>query len=112
MKTKMTTHTPGPWCDDSTLPPSTRPVIARTARGLPISANWEGPIPQGQDDANAYLIAAAPDLLEAAKEIADTCIRVKDPRMGGTTDLEAVGFASIDRLRAAIAKAESRKVKS
>jgi len=58
-------HTQGPWAVDSNLPPNARTVICRTCDGTPISANHLGPHPPEQDEANARLIATAPELLEA-----------------------------------------------
>jgi len=70
MKTQTAPHTPGPWVIDSELPPNARSVIARTTGNhTPISApiTVDGLICGGRimDDANARLIAAAPDLLAA-----------------------------------------------
>ena len=72
----MSTHTPGPWCvyktSDSGLPAG--PCVAINSAGLTLPAS--GPVVciisdvaslNERDKANALLIAAAPDLLEALK---------------------------------------------
>ena len=72
-------HTPGPWYRDDLLPPNGRTVIARTTGGIPISAttdDWIGY--EGEDEANAHLIAAAPELLEALK---DAHAQIADDRL-------------------------------
>lgn len=64
------THSPGPWYRDDLLAPNGRPVIARTAGRIPISAttdDWLGY--PGEDEANAQLIAAAPRLLKVLAEL-------------------------------------------
>lgn len=53
-----------------------------------------------QDQANANLIAAAPDLLEALTEALMS---------GGTTDREWMPRATLWKMQAAIAKAEGRE---
>lgn len=73
METNTTTHTPGPWIfHDRTrskdnrimvLHPDGERLIADTGQGC--SSPTRGPIPKEEREANARLIAAAPDLLEA-----------------------------------------------
>lgn len=56
----------------------------------------------------AKLIAAAPDLLAAAKAIVANATLQPDQRMSGATDIYAVPLDDIDAARAAIAKAEGK----
>jgi hypothetical protein len=71
----MTKHTPGPW-----------EIEPKQARGTWIRANGslvalacmvDGDEPK--EDANAHLISAAPDLLDALKALVDTYGSVKGP---------------------------------
>jgi len=65
----MSTHTPGPW----------RANLTRGKQGYSDSYNVSGPQYaicrmmgiDNEDKANALLVATAPDLLEAAKEVLD-----------------------------------------
>jgi hypothetical protein len=69
----QTKHTSGPWERDDLLLPNGRPVIARTAGNIPISATTDDWLGQpGEDEANACLIAAAPELLEALEDLIET----------------------------------------
>ena len=65
--TPQTSHAPGPWAVESTLPPNGRGVIARVgseAISAPVDETYDY---VGHARANALLIAAAPELLAAAK---------------------------------------------
>lgn len=96
----MTKYTPGPW---------------EVIHDIGIKVHRSEPIPKGaryavaqvgvgrgdpQDEANARLIAAAPDLLEALKELADA-----DPHLAENPRYGAPVYA---RAYAAIKKAEGR----
>ena len=76
-------HTPGPWTVDAH-----RNVMA--AGGL---VAFPGIAAGFDQDANARLIAAAPDLLSALLNLADHCSRLRDPAK------------EVHEARAAIAKA-------
>lgn len=56
----MNKHTPGPWFNSETL------VFAASLDCIKL-------LDQAESEANARLIAAAPDLLEALKEAVDVC---------------------------------------
>lgn len=67
-----TKHTPGPWHVGRYTPNATEMTIL-TKNGSPVTPAW-GPqfyVNSEQAKANACLIAAAPDLLEALKEALD-----------------------------------------
>lgn len=103
----MSKHTPGPWEIDTV----TRPAEICTIHHVPPQGEekqrWvyvRGAIGYWEADANeqlanARLIAAAPDLLQAAKAVVE---RWDSPRW---KEQEHTG-TFIDKLRAAIAKAE------
>ena len=82
-------HSPGPW---------TRPVhgVIADAKGITVAdLTW---VTTEHDEANACLIAAAPDLLAACKAVVD-----EDGFRGS-----ALMRKRIEAMRAAIAKAEER----
>lgn len=119
----MSGHTPGPWClyeDDATVEISKvdgqieSPFGACTADGVGIAATWCGhtadqTVTVDEAEANARLIAAAPDLWAKAYS-ADTCLSMafSYARELGRHD-EARHINEVQRaLRDAIAKAEGR----
>lgn len=99
-------HTPGPWKID----PNRRGKAITCSIGLTIA----GAHKCGSQDANARLIAAAPELLEALKECcADLVIASDNARDAAKTDQRWAGVADILLKRArlgqsVIAKAEGR----
>lgn len=96
MKTK-TTHTPGPW--EVSEGRGFRSIKA--SDGGHVIASDQGEF-TGNWEANARLIAAAPDLLEAAKHTLSVL-------EGTGTKIEGrENFIGIPALRAAIAKAEGK----
>ncbi|MFG1304208.1 hypothetical protein V5F34_08715 [Xanthobacter autotrophicus] len=103
----MTKHSPGPWVVRSEDRFS---LVARcevlTEGGLSIAGIWHH-IPEDPAEANAHLISAAPDMLEALKECLDAELARRQKLLPGapaTTYCEA----RIAKIRAAIAKAEGR----
>jgi hypothetical protein len=92
-------HTPGPWAlrEDSC-------VIVDSVVGYPI-AGTRTKRPEDENRANAHLISAAPDLLEALQEITDDYSDRFDLDSPSTNP----GIkTSIARARAAIAKANGQ----
>lgn len=86
-------HTPGPWYIGMRPGPM---IYGDAPRGAQV-ADMSGPlIPADENSANARLIAAAPDLLAALREIAD---------LPGYVRGSALEMA-VQTARAAIAKAE------
>lgn len=63
---KAGTHTPGPWTNGTTRGIFAGEYMLASAHSMPWMAN-----PDGESAANARLIAAAPDLLDALRQIAD-----------------------------------------
>lgn len=59
------THTPGPWIVDRSMCGELEPFDAKNRHLL----NSNGPLPLRQREANARLIAAAPELLDALKKL-------------------------------------------
>ena len=106
-KTQTHTHTPGPWILGKKIGIAYYPGKIYAGDHIEIV---EVPTGDAKSDANARLIAAAPDLLAAAKEVFDTlndgpadreCPFTSRPKMV----CDCVGHRM---LRAAIAKAEGR----
>ena len=99
----MKTHTPGPWyvADNSRY---FRPRDIMTKHG----EGWHELIAVNVDtDANANLIAAAPDLLAAAQTLIANAEIVSDPRMGGLTDCYALlTIDDLEALRLAVERAD------
>lgn len=60
----MDKHTPGPWYF-SEISETTQPQISSELTGRTLAICYEN---GGEERANAFLIAAAPDLLEALRE--------------------------------------------
>lgn len=97
----MTKHTPGPWTvsplgseEEGTL------VLWVTKRGGICRLYDHASYGDGENRANAALIATAPDLLEALRELAD-CLNVLNPNRRLVTALREA--------RASIAKAQEER---
>ena len=105
MKTKTTTHTPGPWRVGNF---TTHGVGIFTGDLQTMIADTGGYDKQDRSEveANARLIAAAPDLLEAAQAFT----RWLDTPAGETPASRKMLEAAAIHARAAIAKAEGREV--
>lgn len=96
----LSTHTPGPW--------NVEPAVPGEASGVHVfAANPAGCSEDGdlvtiadfiENDANARLIAAAPDLLKACRVL----LAIYDAELGG------IGHPGVREARATIAKAEGR----
>ncbi len=92
-------HTPGPWRYE---------FETRTIRSIPTNYwlatidSWDGAV---NNEANAHLIAAAPDLLEALKKVAN-CSRY--PR-NESEEMEFALECLREIARAAISKIEGRE---
>jgi hypothetical protein len=107
----MKTHTPGPWgrvfgSDNLT---GNHPADIIGPRGFPIGhAIRPNSAEGGEYTANAQLMCAAPDLLEACKRlIADASANVEENDATVVYDY-TVGNRAMEAVRAAIAKAEGR----
>lgn len=122
LSTETVSHTPGPW----TQVPNFGGVRILGSNGqhgvtiVPLSLSAE-PIGDfdprkfnGQQLANAHLIAAAPDLLALAKQYAEECATCGGcgecdlPVDGCDDELESVDCIDCADIRAVIAKAEGR----
>lgn len=108
----MNAHTPGPWIyapsRDDTGELARVTVVAHCCGyviGLPTSipgGNYRDGDPSGDEEADARLIAAAPDLLEACQTVLAGFDR------GIAVDANTVNGLVAARLRSAVAKAEGR----
>ena len=65
----MTAHTPGPWITDSKERTDTARYIMAAARPFPHTIARIDLVNRAEDEANATLIAAAPDMYEALREL-------------------------------------------
>lgn len=99
-------HTPGPWrvfehswCDTSIGAPGTSNAICRLDINHATEESQEAD--EAQMAANARLIAAAPELLEALKACAAVCA-------GETTNKRGL-ISALEQARAALAKCEGVK---
>lgn len=102
----MSGHTPGPWrINDAARSPPPKvkvwsPSAAESAGGE-FEMGWVAELsrkrPQSEREANARLIAAAPELLDALRDLVGAIAEMK---------LEMAGHVSLEEARAAIAKAE------
>ncbi len=93
----MTEHTPGPWHVDKSLH-----RLVYDANGVGVGEAWHGVNEREyvEEEANARLFAAAPDLLEALKAI----YRVAEPAsLPGPVPLS---IAEVEAARIALDKAE------
>jgi len=95
-------HTPGPWRIAEVFNKTTEHEICCVESCSHDALEIVGPMLGHNEDPiyNARLIAAAPDLLEAAKQL----LAGHDKNLGGMHDW----FRRIETLRAAVAKAEHK----
>lgn len=103
MKTENVTHTPGPWRSGDAFntvfgPPNGNPVPEIVATVHMNKAN-------GAREGNARLIAAAPELLEAASACLKMFSEMSADKMASLSSSEKAAF---DLSLFAIAKAEGR----
>ncbi|MCG7328029.1 hypothetical protein [Achromobacter sp. ACRQX] len=115
----MTTHTPGPWEEYKGIVSAENGSVFSIAdcRNAFVGSNWSGTdfATRSHRDANARLIAAAPLLLEALKDLLayhsqptgfDTAVCMDDKQFGEfLKGITANGDELAAKARAAIAKA-------
>jgi hypothetical protein len=94
--TTQATHTPGPWKEK-------RKLAIYSADDEPICAVFPAET-EGQSAADARLIAAAPDLLEALRGL----LRGEAKRSRRLTVRKHFSLGSMSQAKSAIAKAEGR----
>jgi ribose 5-phosphate isomerase RpiB len=98
----MAQHTPGPWIvNGNTIEHETeilnRDGIPLTAVLAEIYSSFDNNLPREENEANSLLMAASPDLLQAAVKIA----AIWQPGKYSQKKMDA----AVDELRAAISKA-------
>jgi hypothetical protein len=108
-------HTPGPWKAGTARRSSNFGDMAAFVHGpgpAKIAKVWSGdPSDEtngNKAEANARLIAAAPDLLEALKDIVEQWDAAKDPHSKAVALNSPKLWAALGEARAAIAKAEDK----
>jgi len=102
----MSVYTPGPY-----LIGAIRTLVLSRAGSVLAQTDVEPHIPEDAARANARLFAAAPDLLDAAKEALSGMDGGEDHSMchtGICSRGECTQCQRVDRLRAAVRKAEGR----
>ena len=100
MNEQVTKHTPGPWSAEECR--SGFAVYAyKSGEAVVQTEDDEGRYGTIANEANARLIAAAPELLDACEALARLC-----ERFGVNPVTVSGGPSSLDRARAAIAKAK------
>lgn len=92
-----TQHTPGPWDYDGYVIDENDRVIADVF--INDDENWQ------ERNSNGRLIAAAPELLDALKELVESAGWLFYSIHRGTMDKPMRGWPDLTRARAAIAKA-------
>ena len=97
--TTQTTHTPGPWKEK-------RKLAIYSADDEPICAVFPAET-EGQSAADAHLIAAAPDLLEALRGSVEWLRTLREENEAAVIESAPDGFSLCDA-EAIIAKAEGR----
>ena len=115
MRTKMT-HTPGPWVIQGGIekkPHDFYPILGPKSESIAaVLTENHANAPRPEGASNASLIAAAPDLLEAAKRALGEFIVNGHPGERGMCGIEIADGCAICEaakdIRAAIAKAEGR----
>lgn len=71
MTTSTTKHTAGPW--GRNIPPVSKYPIIYAGRNTHVAQVITRGLPEAEAEANARLIAAAPELLSAIVELLDAC---------------------------------------
>lgn len=110
----MSKHTPGPWYMDAKGSIWRRPISDLYENGggvlgdKPLATVWKGWYGEGEQGfpvvANARLIAAAPDMLEALKSIAEFWNRDHNEKA-----MVGACWHAVETAEAAIAKAEGEQ---
>ena len=95
-----TKHTPGPWCVNDNLYITDEGGI--TVAAAMVNPNHNGKVQRDIADANARLVASAPDLLDACIEAEDTFQAFADAV--GFAEMGPECHAALEALRAVLQK--------
>lgn len=100
----MSKHTPGPWVTDNSVLRGSINRLDEPRRHIALTSDWEKEKgDREQNEANARLIAAAPELLEALEDVmSDLFYQIASHHDERT----ARNYPSLVDARAAIAKAK------
>lgn len=108
VSTDLVAHTPGPWSNERIWDTPASRIHARV-EGVPMAlAEVFTMRNAGEKEANARLIAAAPDLLALAKQYASECAMCGGTNRDPWNDPKGKPCADCADIRAVIAKAEGR----
>ena len=103
----MVGHTPGPWAISHQPDTANRQVDDAAGRQITYCPVHCKSVPLPEAQANARLIAAAPELLAACKLALETAENWIHDQLDGTSMVEPE-LADLEPVRQAIAKAEGR----
>lgn len=103
----MTHFTPGPWIADPKTGDSSIAIREKGGAGYLIATVWADDTEK--EDADANLIATAPELLELARLARDLLgVQILECRELKDTDGEAASKQAFEKAQAIIAKAEGK----
>lgn len=91
----MADHTPGPWESHYMFTPESKHLEVQTAEGRPLAHVYAGGVEQAEVEANAEVMAAAPQLLTALRNLVndfDASVLTTEPML--IEAREAIGAAS------------------
>lgn len=103
----MSKHTPGPWVTDNSVLRGSINRLDEPRRHIALTSDWENEKgDREQNEANARLIAAAPELLEALESAIECGMVPSSTAKDGGATRHARQVVVADMIRDAVAKAK------